>query len=304
MRNKLLTILFLQLSVAAFSEEQGTKNHFYFNAENVFETSMGRESASAEIGYQGFENEISLSGGIAHHYSNKLTISGQIDSYSDILNQTEGSFLFAEQELTASAIFSWLTTDELTVDFSAGIFFNIRPEELFRVGPGIGLSLAGEYDASNIYFELNNCFNNLFGSPADGSTNYLLADVFSYSILFDVFNFIKSDINLGFYAEGEIDSEIIFSTANTQSTVIETEFFTGLHYAPVDLFCCNLGMALYHTYEEGETTLDIGMKTGLGFSGDHICFDLNYIPHLYCKNNETQTPSAHALEAVISVNLN
>ncbi|MBN2652030.1 MAG: hypothetical protein JXR63_06575 [Spirochaetales bacterium] len=251
--------------------------------------------------YSGFENEIEALLGLEYRVADFMVIGGFLESYTDLLTLDTPDFnqvKLEEQEFAAGFFFVVDGFEPVQFKMSTNMVFNLRPEDLFRFGPGVVLELYGEIEDAHIEYSVGNSMNFLSGL---GTTqrNFLLANTLSWGVRFDFLNFVKEDLGLGLLLEGEFESEDLFVGGARDSFVYENEFFAGFVYSPVDAVELNLCFAMYNVNEDSDIGLELGMRTGIAYAGEIFSMGLNYIPKIKTFSNGVDTGSNHSLEFTI-----
>ncbi len=277
-------------------ESEDSSYEFFAEAEDV------AESAVANGKFDGLENEITAVAGLSSYITETFYIGGAIENYSDILTDALGASALAESETALGFFLGTEKYDMACFEFGTNLVFNFRPDDLLRVGAGYAFALSGVIEDAFFEYGIENSANFISGKPSKGS-DFLLATTTAYSLRFDFLNFIKDDINLGLFAEGEFESENLYTDKKEASFCLENEMFAGLVYSPVDVFECSFAFAMYNVNEDGDKVNEFGLRTGLAYSGDNFSIGFNYIPHLLVKENGKKADRVHAFEVAASISL-
>ena len=192
-------------------EEENSDVEFYFEVENASEFEVGG----------GLENETSAVVGLQKEVADGLVVGGLIKTYIDLLEDKSCAFdegdtehfnsaYLSEATLGAAFNLSYSPLDWLTLNGGVGVEFNARPDDYlygYRVGFGLDLGLVFEVGDHFLSAEIANSFTPVWGVGADEAKNSLLINSFAATLRYDLFNYIKEDINLGLFTELAVDTE-------------------------------------------------------------------------------------------------
>lgn len=268
---------------------------FFFEAENGTEFGVGEGA--------GLENETVVTVGLEKVISDTLVIGGRLTNYSDLLEDVssttaEGdtehfnSAYLAENRFAGYFDLGYSPTDWFSLGGSLGLEFNARPDDYthaYRVGFGVALALGFDFSEHFLTFGVENRVTPVFGLGEGEATNTLILNDFVFELRFDVFNYIKEDLNLGLFVVSELAAETYYNATNAGTPLLlDHEFFTGLVYTPVDFFECNVAFAMYNCTENGSAesldaeldgnATDLGILVGGSFSFENIAVGIDYRP--------------------------
>lgn len=308
--------------VAAETDEAAASGvEFSFEAENGTEFEIGG----------GLENETTVVVGVSSEVADGLVVGGRISSYTDLLEDKSSSIAegdqehfnsayLAEERLAGYVDLSYSPIDWLTINTSLGAEFNARPDDYlygYRVGFGWNLGLEFEYAEHFLSASVENLMTPLWGLGKDEAANVLLLNDFAFEIRYDVFNYIKDDINLGFFVLTELAAESYFcnfASAEQEAhkgtpLLLDLEFFAGLVYNPAEFVELSAAFALFNCVENdiaskaadraASADTEFGVRIAADFSFDNISFGMGYRPHL--ASTEAGFEPVHVLDATIAL---
>lgn len=277
------------------------------------------------------ENETTVVVSVSKEIADGLTLGGQISSYTDLLEDksssiTEGdtehfnSAYLAEERLAGYMDISYSPLEWLTINSSIGAEFNARPDDYlyaYRVGFGLSVGLEFDYAEHFLSCSIENKATPLWGLGKDEAQNCLLLNDFAFNFRYDVFNYIKEDINLGFFLLTELAAESYFSnfTSGDQEAhkgtplLLDLEFFAGVVYNPADFVELSAAFALFNCVENdiaskvedrtNKADTEFGVRVAVDFNFDNIAFGIGYRPHL--ASTEDNFEAAHVMDVTVAL---
>lgn len=273
-------------SISVFGEIESTLEFFVENDDG--------------LKYEGFENEIDAIIGLEYRANDFIKLGGYLENYTLLETPEDGESVLNEEELAAGFFWGVDSFDPIQFEMFTSLRFNIRGNDAFRFGPGIGLALSGEIEEAFIEYSLCNTTRILSGF---GKSDFLLANRFIWEFEFAFLDFVKEDLGLALILEGELQAEDYFADKERVDFSYENEFFAGFAYSPVDVLEMNLCFAMFNEKNEDEEVLGLGMRLGLAFFTDNFGVELNYIPIIKNFTNNIAEDASHSVQLVLGLNL-
>lgn len=310
-----------EVAIADSPEVESSDVEFSFELENATEFEVGG----------GLENETTAVVGLNKEVADGLVIGASIKTYIDLLEDksssiTEGdtehfnSAYLAEGSLGGYVNLSYAPTEWLTLNTGLGIEFNARPDDYlygYRLGFGWNLGLEFEVEDHFLTAAIENSLIPQWGLGANEAKNNLLLNSFAFNMRYDLFNYLKEDLNLGLFTELVVDTENYFCNFESAQQgkhsgtplLIDLEYFLGLAYSPADWVDISAAFALFYCVEndiasavsdrEDKADVEYGLRVGLDFSLEHIGFGIGYRPHL--ASTDSAFEPVHVFDTVVTI---
>lgn len=299
-------------------------------ASDTSPVSFSVENASEFAVHGDLENETLATVAYSRQLSEQMTVGVHLESYTDLLEDCSSSLTdadgepqphynsayLAEERLGAFADMVFAPTDFFELYGSLGLELNARPddyEKAYRLGAGALVGLSFDFSDAFVSFSAENKIMPVFGLGKEEASNTLLLNDFVFDFRFDVFNFIRPDLNLGFYCLSELSTEHYWGGSGKSDGIpllIDHEFFAGLVYTPVDFFECSFAFAMFNYTENDPVskaeavpgTTELGLRLAVDFALDSVTVGMGYRPHLGEPGNKA-FEIAHVFDVGVSIEL-